>query len=47
MRTRWMRRGLKVGLIAVVAVTVFGYVVMSLWNWLIPAMFGLHAITSS
>jgi hypothetical protein len=29
---------------AVVFVTVFGYVVMRLWNWLMPALFGCHAI---
>ena len=30
---------------AVVAATVLGFVVMSLWNWLAPAVFGLHTIT--
>jgi len=44
MRRRWIR-GLKVGVIGVVAVTIFGFIVMSLWNWLAPAVFGLHAIT--
>lgn len=28
-----------------VAVTVFGYVVMGLWNWLIPTLFGGPIIT--
>jgi hypothetical protein len=28
-----------------VAVLVFGYVTMHLWNWLMPATFGLKAIT--
>ena len=32
-------------LIAIVAVTVFGFVVMNLWNWLAPAVFGFHTIT--
>jgi len=45
MRARWLRKGLKVALIAAVAVTVFGFVVMSLWNWLAPAVFGLRTIT--
>jgi hypothetical protein len=31
-------------LFAVLAVTVFGFVVMRLWNWLMPALFGLHLI---
>ena len=38
-------RGLKILVIASVAVTVFSFVVMALWNRLIPAIFGLHAIT--
>ena len=45
MKARWVKRGLKIGLIAVVAATVFGFLVMSLWNWLAPAVFGLHTIT--
>lgn len=45
MRGRWVKRGLKMALIGVVAIGVFGFVVMSLWNWLAPAVFGLHAIT--
>jgi hypothetical protein len=31
--------------IGVVAIGVFGFVVMSLWNWLGPAVLGLHTIT--
>jgi len=45
MKTRWGKRGLKVGVIVVVAIAVFGFVVMSLWNWLAPAVFGLRTIT--
>ena len=45
MKARWVRRGLKAGLIAVVAAAVLGFVVMSLWNWLAPAVFGLRTIT--
>ena len=29
----------------VLALALFGYVVMSLWNWLTPALFGWKAIT--
>jgi len=36
---------MKVGGIAVAAVAVFGFVVMSLWNWLATAVFGLRTIT--
>ena len=39
----------KVMMIALVAVplflTAFGYVVMRLWNWLMPALFGWHLIS--
>jgi predicted membrane chloride channel (bestrophin family) len=45
MKTRWAKRGLKVGIIAVFAVAVFSFAVMSLWNWLTPAVFGFHTIT--
>jgi hypothetical protein len=38
-------RGLKILVIAIVACTVFAYVVMRLWNWLVPGIFGWHAIT--
>ncbi len=30
---------------ALVAVPLFGFLVMSLWNWLMPSLFGIHAIT--
>jgi len=30
---------------AVLFLAVFSYVVMSLWNWLMPALFGLHLVT--
>ncbi len=39
------RRGLGVVLLGAVAVAVFGLVVMSLWNWLMPAILGLKAIS--
>jgi hypothetical protein len=45
MNARWVKRGLRVGMIGVVAAAVFGFVVMGLWNWLAPAMFGLRTIT--
>jgi hypothetical protein len=45
MKARWLIRGLKVVVIATVAAGVFGFLVMSLWNWLAPAVFGLRAIT--
>jgi Ca2+/H+ antiporter, TMEM165/GDT1 family len=44
MKRHWVARGLKFVLFAVLFVTVSGFVVMSLWNWLTPALFGWHAI---
>jgi hypothetical protein len=35
---------MKIALMVLVAVTVMSFVVMSLWNWLMPALFGLKAI---
>jgi hypothetical protein len=45
MRARWVVRGLKIAAIAIVAVTFFGFMLMSLWNWLAPAVFGARTIT--
>ncbi len=36
---------LKIALFVVVGSAVFGFIVMSLWNWLVPALFGGHPIT--
>ena len=36
---------LKIVAIVAVALVVFGFVTMHLWNWLMPPIFGLHAIT--
>jgi hypothetical protein len=38
-------RGLKFVLFAALFVTVFGFGVMSLWNWLMPALFGWRLIS--
>ncbi len=35
----------KIAAIVVVAAFVFGFVIMQLWNWLMPVIFGLHRIT--
>jgi hypothetical protein len=45
MKRNWVARGVKFAVFAVVFVAVFGFVVMSLWNALIPALFGGHVIT--
>jgi hypothetical protein len=45
MKTNRIARILKFALFAVLFVTVFSFVVMRLWNWLMPAVFGWHLIT--
>ncbi len=45
MKSRWVIRGLKIAAIGTVAVLVFGFGVMSLWNWLGPEVFGARTIT--
>jgi hypothetical protein len=45
MRRNWVAKGLTIALFAVLFFTLFGYVVMRLWNWLTPALFGWHLIT--
>ena len=45
MRGNRIVRVLKIALLVVVGVAVFSLVVMSLWNWLTPALFGWHRIS--
>lgn len=48
MRKKWLGRRMKIALIAplgVAAVALFGFIVMNLWNWLWPAVFGGRTIT--
>jgi hypothetical protein len=44
MRRNRVVRVLKLLPFGVVAVAVFGFVIMSLWNWLMPTLFGLKEI---
>jgi len=44
MRRHWIGRMLRFGLFGLAGVAVFGFVMMSLWNWLMPALFGLPPI---
>jgi len=44
MRANRVRWGLKVLVLAVLAVAVVGLAVMSLWNWLAPDLFGWRPI---
>jgi hypothetical protein len=45
MRRQWTRKGLKFLLIASVAIGVLSFLVMSLWNWLMPPLFGRPLVT--
>ena len=45
MKRHWILRGLKILLFVALAATVFSFVVMELWNRLMPIIFGLHAIS--
>jgi len=44
MRAHGIRRVLKFVLFGVLAGGIFGFVVMWLWNHLMPALFGLHSL---
>ncbi len=35
----------KIGVLVVVGVAALGWVVMLLWNWLLPELFGIHPIS--
>jgi len=38
-------KGLKIAFFVVLAVLALSFVVMSLWNWLMPSLFGLRLLT--
>jgi membrane protein required for beta-lactamase induction len=44
MRVHGIWRVIKILLIVLLVVPLFGFFLMLLWNWLMPAIFGLHAI---
>ena len=45
MKRFWIFKGLRVLALIAIGVTVFGYVVMTLWNWLLPSLTGWHVIS--
>jgi len=45
MRRHWISRILKFAVFGVLFIGVFSFIVMSLWNWLMPTLFGLRLIT--
>lgn len=40
-----VRRGVGIAVMGVLAIGLLGFVVMSLWNWLLPTLFGMKAIS--
>ena len=45
MKRNRILRVLKIAVMVVIACVIFGFIVMSLWNWLTPALFGWHPIS--
>jgi hypothetical protein len=45
MKRHWIRRGVKIVLFMMIFVGVLGGAVLQLWDWLMPAIFGLHPIS--
>ena len=45
MTGHWGARVVKFAVFALIFLFVFTFVVMRLWNWLMPALFGWHMIT--
>jgi len=48
MMTKWIGRGMRIAVkiivIGTIIAVVFGFVVMTLWNWLMPSLFRLPVI---
>ena len=45
MTRHFSARILKFVLLGAIALTAFSFLVMSLWNWLMPSIFGVHTIS--
>ena len=45
MSERWVMRIFGFLLLVLIVIAGFGQAVLQLWNWLMPSIFGLHAIT--
>jgi len=45
MKPHWLRRVPKIVVIVIVIAAVMAFVVMSLWNWIVPGLFGLPVLT--
>ena len=42
---KWTARAVKILVMVILASALFGFIVMTLWNWLMPMLFGWHTIT--
>ena len=45
MKNHWIKRCIGFGILIIAGVFLAGYIVMGLWNWLMPLLFGLKLIT--
>ncbi len=45
MRRHRLLKGIKIVTVVGVGITIFGFIVQRLWNWLMPAIFGWRSIT--
>ena len=45
MAIRWFAKALQILILLLILVAGFGQAVLQLWNWLMPAIFGLPALT--
>jgi len=45
MKRWWILKGIKMALLFLLIGAAMSYLVMSLWNWLMPMIFGISAIT--
>ena len=45
MKRWWIMKGVKIGIMFLIFGILFTYVVMSLWNWLMPPLFSIGTIT--
>ena len=45
MKRFWIKKGLMILVFGTIAILAFGFITMSLWNALLPAILGVKAIT--
>jgi hypothetical protein len=45
MKGKWIAKGILMGILCIGAFFALGYIVMYLWNWLMPAIFGFKTVT--